>query len=411
MAPEPPDAVTYALGRRTDRTYLSRSFRLGLPRSTDSGECARYVTKVFDTPAEWIERDHPQSDLEWTEDLMRVTPGGRRQLKVQVARAAGQVRQIDIEQVQTVGGVQQLQRILRLDREAARRFIDLIETLDLIPVEGGEHTVRIDDQTLREFFADPDAVSRLYQNAPERFRDLIQSDASADDVVALAHRRAVVARFRALVTNPGEFAEAQVAVGGRPEAVWQRFLEDNPWILGISLAGQMLQSWDDKKLEQVVAGSSVAGPGKRVDALLRTSGRIRSLVFAEIKHHQTRLLGGSEYRPGCWPPSAELVGGVTQVQQTVDRAVRQIDQRLADTDEEGVETGEATWLIRPRSFLIIGDLEELRGGGGVHPDKHQSFELYRRNLHEPEIVTFDELLARAEWHVEVAEREGYRRSG
>jgi hypothetical protein len=164
--------------------------------------------------------------------------------------------------------------------------------------------------------------------------------------------------------------------------------------------------WDDSKLEQVVAGFSIAGPGKRTDALLRTSGRIRSLVFAEIKHHKTSLLGAREYRPGCWAPSSELVGGVTQVQQTVDRAVRSIGNRLADLDDEGAETGEATWLIRPRAFLIVGDLGQLRGElGRVHPTKHQSFELYRRNLYEPEVITFDELLARAEWHVAVAERE------
>ena len=38
---------------------------------------------------------------------------------------------------------------------------------------------------------------------------------------------------------------------------------------------------------------------------------------------------------------------------------------------------------------------------GVHRPKYESFELYRRNLYEPEVITFDELLARAEWHVEV----------
>jgi hypothetical protein len=39
----------------------------------------------------------------------------------------------------------------------------------------------------------------------------------------------------------------------------------------------------------VVAGHSIAGAGKRVDALMRTAGRIRSMVFAEIKHHGTAL--------------------------------------------------------------------------------------------------------------------------
>jgi hypothetical protein len=363
------------------------------------------VVKVFDEPAEWIERDDPSSNLEWTEELMPATPGGRRQLKFQIARQAGQIRQIEIEQVQTVGGRPHLQRILRLDRERARRFLDLVETLQHVPVEGGENTVRIDDQTLRDFFTDPDAIAQLYRNAPERFRDLIRADASAEDVIALAHRREVVSRFRQLMVDPAAFEAELAEHGGRPEAVWQRFLERNAWILGITLAGQLLQSWDHNKLEQVVVGSSIAGPGKRADALLRTSGRIRSLVFAEIKHHKTPLLGGGEYRPGCWPPSSELVSGVTQVQQTVDRAVRDIDKRLSDTDSQGAETGEATWLIRPRSYFIIGDLQQLRGPGGVHPDKHQSFELYRRNLYEPEIVTFDELLARAEWHIEVAELE------
>jgi hypothetical protein len=87
-------------------------------------------------------------------------------------------------------------------------------------------------------------------------------------------------------------------------------------------------------------------------------------------------------------------------------AARQIGDRLAETDETGADTGEATYLIRPRSFLILGHLDQLRGPqGGVHRAKHRSFELYRRNLYEPEVITFDELLARAEWHVAVAERD------
>lgn len=258
---------------------------------------------------------------------------------------------------------------------------------------------------LGELLADPGVLNRLYATAPDAFREAIRSDASAGDLVALAHRKAVVERFRTLLRDRDAFEEARRDAGGRRETVWQRFLEDNSWILGVGLAGQLLTAWDDTRLEQVVAGFSVAGPGKRTDALLRTAGRIRSLVFAEIKHHETALLSGSEYRPGCWAPSTDLAGGATQLQQTVNLAVDAISKRLPDTDEEGAETGEATWLIRPRSFLILGQLDELRGTVGVHAAKYQSFELYRRNLYEPEIITFDELLARAEWHVELAELE------
>jgi Domain of unknown function (DUF4263) len=248
-------------------------------------------------------------------------------------------------------------------------------------------------------------VSNLYEIAPERFRQVVEVDPFAADILAIAHRRKVVDRFNRLLHDSAYFDRARAISGGK-EAVWQQFLEQNPWILGIGLTGQLLTSWDDKRLEQVVAGFSVAGAGKRTDALLRTNGSIRSLVFAEIKHHETDLLGGSEYRTDCWPPSAELAGGVAQVQQTVELAARQIGSALADTDEDGADTGEDTFLLRPRSFLILGHLGQLRGiRGGVHRARLRSFELYRRNLYEPEILTFDELLARAEWHVTLAESE------
>jgi Domain of unknown function (DUF4263) len=338
------------------------------------------------------------------EEVVSTTPAGRTQIKLQVAREAGRVREIQIERVVATGSVARVEKILTLRRQAAGRLIDLIHALEYIPVEGDEITVRIDDQTLRDLASDPSAMGRLYGKDPETFRQLLRDDPSADDLVALAHRKQVVERFRRLLRDADFFAEAQAACAGRREAVWQRLLEQNPWILGISLAGQLLTSWDNAKLEQVVAGFSIASAGKRTDALLRTSGQIRSLVFAEIKHHETPLLG-IEYRPACWAPSTDLAGGVTQVQQTVFIATRQIGDRLADIDEEGAETGEATSLVRPRSYLIVGHLDELRGASGVHRPKHQSFELYRRNLYEPEIITFDELLARAEWHVAVAEQE------
>jgi hypothetical protein len=62
-----------------------------------------------------------------------------------------------------------------------------------------------------------------------------------------------------------------------------------------------------------------------------------------------------------------------------------------------------TYLIRPRSFLVIERLSEfIDAEGGHHPEKIRSFELARRHLQEPEMGTFDELLARAEWIVEAS---------
>ena len=65
-----------------------------------------------------------------------------------------------------------------------------------------------------------------------------------------------------------DYFDSQIPPNRGPEAVWQTFIEDNPWILGLSLGGQLLTNFDDRRLEQVVVGSSTAGPGKRADAVM-----------------------------------------------------------------------------------------------------------------------------------------------
>jgi hypothetical protein len=354
----------------------------------DAGQKARFVHKVFDEiPTE--DDDH----WEWTKNVVYTTPGGRKQIELNVARSAGSVRKIRIQKVPTSGDATKLEPVLELDRDQSARLIDLVKALDSIPIEG-ESTVYVDDQVLRDFFSDPEAMGRAYSQDPERFRALIQTDADARDVIALQHRRQVVETMRTWLED-----------AGGPERAWQRLLEANPWVLGIGLGGQLLTSWDKDKLEKVVVGSDIKTVGKRVDALLRTNGIVRSLAFAEIKHHRTHLLA-EEYRSGAWRPSNELSGAVVQVQQTVRLAVRDLGEYIEDLAEDGSRTGTGTFIVRPRSFLIVGSLTQLLGNsGGPIDDKVHSFELFRRNLHEPEIITFDELFARAEWHVKLAEKQ------
>lgn len=391
-----PDEVTFAEGRLTTRTYVSRSFIAAFGQ--DSGHPTRYIYRVFD---EVITDD--DNDWEWTNEVVYTTPAGRKQLQLQVARSAGAVRKIRIQKVPTSGDLSRLETVLELDREQSARLLDMLRALDSIPVEG-DGTVRVDDDLLREVFADPTAMAAVYASDPERFRSLIESDADARDVLALQRRRDVVARMRNWLENDIDFERAADEAGG-PEKAWQKLLEDNPWILGVGLAGQLLTSWDEAKLEQTVVGRSFQSVGKRVDALLRTVGIVRSLVFAEIKHHRTDLLA-DEYRSGCWRPSNELAGAVVQIQQTVHLAAQQTDDYIQDAAADGSLLGTGTFVIRPRCFVIAGSLAQLAGeGGGPIPDKVRSFELFRRNLVEPEVLTFDELLARAEWHVQQAEHE------
>lgn len=394
------DETTFAQGRLADRTYVSRSFPLKRAMSADDGSPARFVCKVFDPETETL------VECDGDEWLISSTPAGRYQFKLLVAREAGNVKEMWIQRVPGTGANGAVKNLLNLRQPEVGNLIEFLKMLDSIPVEG-ETAVRVDDSLVRDLFADPAAMESLYRRDSRRFRQLITDDKAARDVVAVASRRLAVAKFRRMLDDATFFNSLVVGEGkGSAERVWQLLFEANPWMLGATLSSQLMTSWSDDKLEQVVDGFDVTGPGKRTDALMRTAGRVRSMMFVEIKTHRTKLLA-PEYRSGCWPPSTDLAGGVAQLQGTVHRAVEEIGSRLASRDDDGAEIpGDVTYLVRPRSVLVIGELRELQGAhGGDHPDKIRSLELYRRGLQEPDIVTFDELLARAEWVVEAAAEE------
>lgn len=391
---EQPNEVTYAEGRLPTRTYASKSFTLQF--GSDSGHPSRYIYKVFDEAAYEFETGET-----WEAEVVFETTGGRKQLQLQVSREAGAVRKLRIQKVPTSGDMTKLENILTLNREQATRLIEMLRALEYVPVEG-ESSVRVDDSLIEEVFSDPNAVRGIYAKDPERFRAMIQSDASADDVIALDRRRKVVETMRSWLANPDVFEEATAESGG-PERAWQHLLEQNSWVLGVGLGGQLLTSWDPNKLEQPVVGSSISGPGKVVDALLHTAGAVRSLAFAEIKHHNTDLVDKNAYRSGCWSPSKELSGAVVQSQQTVHLACQEFGKLLPDPKVNGLTPSEGSYVLKPRSYVVAGTLAQLTGeGGAVHTEKFRSFELFRRNLQDPEVITFDELVARAEWYARMS---------
>lgn len=398
-----PNAVTYARGRSPSRIYVSRSFVLAEGR--DAGHPARFINRVFDEEPAEMDTEQP----EWESMVACTTPGGRKQIEIQVARKAGNIRRLRIRKVPTRADATRLEPVLDLNREQTASLMETLRAANIVPAEG-DASVRVDEAVLRRVFEDPKTAHELYAKDPARIRALIESDAHGEDVIALRRRRDVVAQMRQWLEDDDAFHRSSSAAGGKEHA-WQQLLEQNPWILGIGLGGQLLTSWNPKKLEQIVLGHDINGPGKRADGLLRTTGVISSMVFAEIKHHKTDLLA-TEYRSGCWRPSAELSGATIQAQQTVHMACRKLDEFHQDRSPEGELLQTGTFVIRPQSFLIIGSQKELTGQfGGPHCDKVRSFELFRSNTREPNILTFDELLAKAEWHVNTAERKTERADG
>lgn len=103
------------------------------------------------------------------------------------------------------------------------------------------------------------------------------------------------------------------------------------------------------------------------------------------------------YRSECWATSDELSGGIAQVLKTVQKSIRNIETKTEVKDSQGFLTKEQVFLYKPKSYLLIGNLNEFKNEAGVNEDQFSSFELFRQSISNPEIITFDELYERAKY--------------
>lgn len=262
--------------------------------------------------------------------------------------------------------------------------------------------LNISDGELEEMLLSPEQTRRMMAANAPLLAALARTEITTEDVVALGYRKSQLQRFDSLLNDEATFAAELAECAGKPEAVWQRFFEQNQWVFGYGLSYVFMTGLEGRKLEQVVKGFDVSGRGKRVDSLLKTRAEVSSLCFVEIKRHDTALLATGSYRPDVWQPSKELTGAVAQVQASLHAALGVIGDELRPELDDGSPSGEFLQAVQPRSFVIAGRLAELMTEDGLNRPKFRAFELYRRNLLQPEVLTFDELFHRAKYIVESA---------
>lgn len=219
------------------------------------------------------------------------------------------------------------------------------------------------------------------------------------DVALLTRRRDSLDLFRRLLEDATLFAGIKSQYGAaRDEDVWQRFFEENQWIFGHGLQLVSCSSLDGRKLENIVVGhDALNGPGKRIDGLLKSKGSVSRFLFCEIKRHDTELLERGAYRSGVFPPSNELIGAIAQIQKTLHLVAKRATQDFARiTQADGTPTGEEIAVVRPRGVVVAGALTQFSTDRGVNYERFASFELFRQQIAGIDIITFDELYARAE---------------
>lgn len=277
---------------------------------------------------------------------------------------------------------------IELNTEAVTKLLRHVQELQtLLEEEGvrpGTHRYRVTDannlvitdhnkahiiQRLLESNLGEEVWWKLVQNDPDLATRLANSKLHED-------RMAVLHRFEEMLQDD-TLAEND----------WQVFFEENTWIFGYGLRYQIMRII---QTQPNYGGTAVNGRGgQRGDFLTATEAETRFTCLVEIKKPTTPLLQREQYRNGAWGISNELSGAISQVQ--VNCAQWEISDARSERNREQL-TG--IYTISPKGIIVAGRTDELNNW-----DKRNSFERFRRELHSPEIIAYDELYERAKYIV------------
>lgn len=162
------------------------------------------------------------------------------------------------------------------------------------------------------------------------------------------------------------------------ESQWQAFFNANPFILSLAFGYPVIKIQDQAS----VGGHKLSGSGQKITDFLIKNSLTNNTAIVEIKTPQTELLNKKAFRDGIYTPSGEFSGAINQALDQKYRFQSEIAQikvnsRLYDIESYAVHC-----------CLLVG----ITPTGN---DRLKSFELFRRNSKDVEIVTFNELLVKA----------------
>lgn len=161
------------------------------------------------------------------------------------------------------------------------------------------------------------------------------------------------------------------------EDKWQRFFEANPFILSFAFGYPLILTQGQAS----VGGRKLSGGGGKIADFLAKNPSTNNVALFEIKTPSATLLTSRPYRGGVFGPSPELAGSVMQVLDQRYMLLEQFTQILRNSRITDLES------FAVRLCLIIGTTPH-------EIDERKSFELFRVNSSDVDIVTFDELLQR-----------------
>ena len=176
------------------------------------------------------------------------------------------------------------------------------------------------------------------------------------------------------------------------ESFWQdEILAKNTWILSQIFAEPMIVL---EGVKAYLGGKDIDNKnGKIVDFAYKNS-LTNHVAFIEIKTPKTKIVG-SEYRSQVYSIHPDLTGAVSQVMMYKKIFQEDFISIKHRTENEEFDS------VNPKTVVIAGKIKTLS------KYERYSFDLYRRELKDTVIITFDELLEKINGFINALSNKGY----
>ena len=368
--------------KRTDKVYVSPQFtKKNYSRDlTEEIRPIRKISKII-TASEGHEYIKQGQEM-----VIRLTPEEKQEIIVSIYEDTRSITTLKVAKYNKKTGSLYNGDMVLIGPEI-RKLLNFLNSITYLPIDANnKNSQQFTDIFLQQHILNKEQALKLLSQFPDLIDEISKGNLSSSDITELAKRKEGLKVFEIMLSK--ETVESE----------WQKFFEANTWIFGYGLNFVFNAPLEGKKLEQVVAGYNVSSSGKRVDALLSRRGLIEATCFVEIKKHNTQLLEKEQYRSECYPISKEVSGGISQIQKSIQKSLSSLKEKIQLTDDDNNPT-KSVYNYQPKGYLVVGSLSEFDTENGVNESKYSSFELFRRNLSNPEIITFDELYERAKFIV------------
>lgn len=246
----------------------------------------------------------------------------------------------------------------------------------------------------------------------EEIKELIlKADLKENDIksITFENRKKTIRAFLYLLKNKFtrgklslEYYKDRYNLQDARESVWHYFLKKNDWILGLNVDIKFIRDLYD---EQKVGIENSKGSGSPKTDLLGISDYT---TLIELKHSETNIFKKektSKSRTNTWDFTPDFIEGVSQC--LGQKFALDKNYKLKDFTNDDGELIDQSIIrtIDPKTVFIIGirKREFPHDSIGEHYIKSETFELFRRNNRNIEIITFDELFERA-YHIVFSER-------